>query len=222
MAGLPLQLLPATVAGILYALRVHHLRRHAARRPGLAAGVLLRRPGADRRRSSPRSGTLADELFWAHMVEHLLHRRHRRAAARPRPHRAGAGAGAADPAASTACASWPTRSSRSRCGRSTSTSGTSRAARGAPSPRRRARAPALGFVGFGVNMWMALLGPAAQAGVVRQRRAARLHHRRAPDRRRARQRLRLRRPRLLRRLRGRRARARHLARRPTRTRPARS
>ena len=38
------------------------------------------------------------------------------------------------------------------------------------------------FLAFGMAMWMALLGPAAQARLVHQRRAAGLHHRGPPDR----------------------------------------
>lgn len=67
----PLQLAPATVAGVLYALRVHRLRGTMRAVPGwrqacfygglaliAAALTLLGEPGG--------------ELFWAHMVEHLL------------------------------------------------------------------------------------------------------------------------------------------------------
>ena len=79
-----------------------------------------------------------------------------------------------------------------------------------------------GFVACGFNMWMALLGPLPKPAWFGN--LARLGYIIAvrltgadPG-----QRLRVRRPRLLRRLRGRRARARDLARRPTRTPPARS
>src|SRR3954471_2359961 len=66
-----LQLLPATAAGILYALRVHHLRgtsravptaRQACFYGGLGLGVV----------ALSALGSLADELFVAHMAEHLL------------------------------------------------------------------------------------------------------------------------------------------------------
>jgi len=66
-----LQLLPATVAGVLYALRVHGLRatpravppwRQACFYGGLVLGVL----------SLTLLGGLAGELFVAHMAEHLL------------------------------------------------------------------------------------------------------------------------------------------------------
>ena len=66
-----LQLAPATLAGVLYAVRAHHLAR--ARRPvpgwrqgcfygGLAVQVV----------ALVALGALADELFVAHMAEHLL------------------------------------------------------------------------------------------------------------------------------------------------------
>lgn len=67
----PLQLLPATIAGVLYALRVHALRgtpravsslRQSAFYGGLAVIV-----GA-----LTLTGGLSGELFTAHMVEHLL------------------------------------------------------------------------------------------------------------------------------------------------------
>lgn len=68
----PLQLLPATVSGILYALRVHHLRGTRTAVPGwrqwcfygglvLIVGTL----------ASP-IGHISDELFAVHMAEHLL------------------------------------------------------------------------------------------------------------------------------------------------------
>ena len=66
-----LQLLPATIAGILYALRAHTLAatpravptwRKACFYGGLTLIVV----------SLTAMGPLADELFWAHMVEHLI------------------------------------------------------------------------------------------------------------------------------------------------------
>ena len=66
-----LQLLPATIAGILYALRAHALAgtsravptwRKACFYGGLTLIVV----------SLTAMGPLADELFWAHMVEHLI------------------------------------------------------------------------------------------------------------------------------------------------------
>jgi cytochrome c oxidase assembly factor CtaG len=66
-----LQLGPATLAGILYALRVHHL--HVAGRPvpgwrqGLFYGGLVLQVV-----TLTALGGLADELFVAHMAEHLL------------------------------------------------------------------------------------------------------------------------------------------------------
>ena len=66
-----LQLLPATIAGILYALRTHTLVRTPRAVPtwrkacfygGLTLIVV----------SLTAMGPLADELFWAHMVEHLI------------------------------------------------------------------------------------------------------------------------------------------------------
>lgn len=67
----PLQLLPATAAGVLYAVRAHHLRgtpravptwRQACFYGGLAMIVA----------ALTLLGDVAGELFWAHMVEHLL------------------------------------------------------------------------------------------------------------------------------------------------------
>lgn len=66
-----LQLLPATVAGILYALRAHTLSRTPRAVPtwrkacfygGLTLIVV----------TLTSMGSLSDELFWAHMVEHLV------------------------------------------------------------------------------------------------------------------------------------------------------
>ena len=67
----PLQLLPATAAGILYALGVHRLAgtpravpgwRRASFYSGLTL-IVLTLAGL---------GDLGDDLFWAHMVEHLV------------------------------------------------------------------------------------------------------------------------------------------------------
>jgi cytochrome c oxidase assembly factor CtaG len=66
-----LQLLPATIAGILYALRAHALARTTRAVPtwrkacfygGLSLTVV----------TLTAMGSLADELFWAHMAEHLV------------------------------------------------------------------------------------------------------------------------------------------------------
>lgn len=67
----PLQLAPATVAGILYAFRVHHLRRTPRavpmwRQACFYAGLTLAVGGL------VALGELADERFTWHMVEHLL------------------------------------------------------------------------------------------------------------------------------------------------------
>jgi putative membrane protein len=68
----PLELAPATVSGCLYALGAHRLRGTPravpASRQACFYGGLLIIVGA---LSSP-LGSLADELFWAHMAEHLL------------------------------------------------------------------------------------------------------------------------------------------------------
>jgi putative membrane protein len=66
-----LQLAPATVAGILYALRVHGLRGSTRAVPSwrqacFYGGLLVQVAGI------VALGGLADELFWAHMTEHLL------------------------------------------------------------------------------------------------------------------------------------------------------
>ncbi len=66
-----LQLLPATIGGILYALRVHHLAGTARAVPGwrracFFGGLLLMAA------TLSALGSLSDELFWAHMVEHLV------------------------------------------------------------------------------------------------------------------------------------------------------
>ena len=69
--GVALQLAPATVAGILYALRAHHLAgtpravpgwRRACFLGGLCLIVV----------TLTAMGPLSDELFWAHMMEHLI------------------------------------------------------------------------------------------------------------------------------------------------------
>jgi putative membrane protein len=67
----PLQLLPATIAGILYALRVHALRRTpravpAARQTSFYGGIVLIVV------TLTMTGRISDELFAAHMAEHLL------------------------------------------------------------------------------------------------------------------------------------------------------
>jgi cytochrome c oxidase assembly factor CtaG len=66
-----LQLLPATITGILYALRVHHLAGTPREVPGwrracFFGGLCLIVV------TVTSMGSLADELFWAHMVEHLV------------------------------------------------------------------------------------------------------------------------------------------------------
>ena len=71
-AFVPLQLLPAIVSGVLYALRVHALRNTPRAVPGwrqvaFYAGLLTIVTAL----ASP-LGHLAEELFLAHMVEHLL------------------------------------------------------------------------------------------------------------------------------------------------------
>ena len=71
-ALVPLQLLPATVGGILYAVRVHGLRGGPRAVPGwrqacFYGGLLVIVTAL----ASP-LGHLAEELFLAHMVEHLL------------------------------------------------------------------------------------------------------------------------------------------------------
>jgi cytochrome c oxidase assembly factor CtaG len=67
----PLQLLPATIAGILYALRVHALRRTpravpAERQASFYGGIVLIVV------TLTMTGRISDELFAAHMAEHLL------------------------------------------------------------------------------------------------------------------------------------------------------
>src|SRR3954467_15123954 len=67
----PLQLLPATIAGVLYALRVHALRRTPRAVPSVRqwsfyAGLVLIVA------TLTLTGRLSDELFAAHMAEHLL------------------------------------------------------------------------------------------------------------------------------------------------------
>jgi cytochrome c oxidase assembly factor CtaG len=66
-----LQLLPATIGGILYALRVHHLAGTSREVPGwrracFFGGLVLMAA------TLSALGSLSDELFWAHMVEHLV------------------------------------------------------------------------------------------------------------------------------------------------------
>jgi cytochrome c oxidase assembly factor CtaG len=67
----PLQLLPATIAGVLYALRVHHLRHTPRAVPGITqasfyGGLFLIVI------TLTMTGRISDELFAAHMAEHLL------------------------------------------------------------------------------------------------------------------------------------------------------
>jgi putative membrane protein len=66
----PLQLLPATIAGVLYALRVNRLRRTPRAVPGIRqasfyGGLLLIIV------TLTMTGSISDELFAAHMAEHL-------------------------------------------------------------------------------------------------------------------------------------------------------
>ena len=66
-----LQLLPATITGILYALRVHHLAGTPREVPGWRRACFF--GGLSLIVVTVTSmGSLADELFWAHMVEHLV------------------------------------------------------------------------------------------------------------------------------------------------------
>jgi putative membrane protein len=67
----PLQLLPATIAGVLYALRAHALRGTPRAVPGIRqasfyGGLVLIVA------TLTLTGSLSDELFAAHMAEHLL------------------------------------------------------------------------------------------------------------------------------------------------------
>jgi putative membrane protein len=67
----PLQLLPATIAGVLYALRVHALRGTprsgpAARQASFYGGLVMIVA------TLTLTGSLSGELFAAHMAEHLL------------------------------------------------------------------------------------------------------------------------------------------------------
>ncbi len=67
----PLQLLPATIAGVLYALRVNALRSTpravpVARQASFYGGLVLIVA------TLTMTGSLSDELFAAHMAEHLL------------------------------------------------------------------------------------------------------------------------------------------------------
>ena len=67
----PLQLLPATIAGVLYAVRAHHLRRTPRAVPQIRqvsfySGLVLIVV------TLTMTGNLSDELFAAHMAEHLL------------------------------------------------------------------------------------------------------------------------------------------------------
>ncbi len=67
----PLQLLPATIAGVLYALRAHALRGTPRAVPGIRqasfyGGLLVIVA------TLTMTGRLSDELFAAHMAEHLL------------------------------------------------------------------------------------------------------------------------------------------------------
>jgi putative membrane protein len=66
-----LQLTPATIAGILYALRAHHLAGTPRAVPGwkrasFLGGICLIVV------TLTAMGPLSDDLFWAHMIEHLI------------------------------------------------------------------------------------------------------------------------------------------------------
>jgi putative membrane protein len=66
-----LQLAPATVAGILYALRAHHLAGTPRAVPAWRRWCFLGGLGLIVVTLTS-LGSLADELFWVHMVEHLV------------------------------------------------------------------------------------------------------------------------------------------------------
>lgn len=68
----PLQLLPATLAGMLYALRVHRLRDSSRAVPGWRQGCFYAGVFAIIFALASPLGHLAEELFLAHMIEHLL------------------------------------------------------------------------------------------------------------------------------------------------------
>ncbi len=68
----PLQLLPATLAGMLYALRVHRLRGSPRAVPGWRQGCFYAGVFAVIFALASPLGHIAEELFLAHMVEHLL------------------------------------------------------------------------------------------------------------------------------------------------------
>ena len=89
-----LQLAPATVAGILYALRAHHLAGTSRAVPGWRRACFLRRPVPDRRRLHL-DGLAGRRALLGPHGRAPGHRRPRDAAARPRPHRARARARAA-------------------------------------------------------------------------------------------------------------------------------
>src|SRR3954453_4842246 len=110
-----LQLAPATVAGILYALRAHHLAGTSRAVPGWRRACFL--VGLCLIVVAFTSlGSLADQLFWAHMVEQQvigdLGTLLRVLGLTGRCSRPCCGS-----ASSTACACSPTRSSPSHCGR---------------------------------------------------------------------------------------------------------
>jgi putative membrane protein len=66
-----LQLAPATIAGILYAVRAHHLAGTSRAVPGWRRACFL--GGLCLIVVTLTSmGSLSDDLFWAHMVEHLV------------------------------------------------------------------------------------------------------------------------------------------------------
>jgi putative membrane protein len=67
----PLQLLPATAAGVLYAVRADRLRRTPRAVPAWRQACFYGGLGLIAAALTLLGGT-ADELFWAHMVEHLL------------------------------------------------------------------------------------------------------------------------------------------------------
>ena len=219
----PLQLAPAVATRGCTGAGAHAVAG-AAPGPGMAAVVLVRRAGADRRRrSSRRSRTFSDELFRGAHGRAPADRRPRRAAAGARPDRPAARSPCCASASCAGCACSRIRSSRFRCGRSNFYVWHLPALyQGAVEQRRRARAPAPDVrrpAGWRCGWRCSARCPSPPGSATAR---SRLHRRRAADPVRAGQRAAVVGRRALSALRGGRALLEHLARSPTRARRARS
>ena len=152
-----------------------------AGRSRLAAVVLVRRARAHRRRAVLAARRAVRRALLGAHGRAPAHRRPRRAAARPRAHRAAARAAAARAPAGLDARARAPRAGLLVVGGRSPASGTWPARTRRPCATTPSRAPAHALRRPGHQHVDGAARPAAQAGVVRQRREARLHRRRAPD-----------------------------------------